>query len=169
MQNGIVKLSQKKNRLCFELKWTGAITWGSLLFLILALNCFWQLYKQVNKYMVEEVKEYMGGCFCGSIRYRATGQLGGVSHCHCSMCRRVCGAPFVTWVSFNRANFSFTCGTPTRFKSSDKVERSFCNRCGTALTFEKATRSRRGWCNSRKSRSTRAICLLKTISGHLAD
>lgn len=91
--------------------------------------------------MTEEVKGYTGGCFCGSIRYRATGQLGGVSHCHCSMCRRACGAPFVTWISFNRANFSFTCGTPTRFKSSDKVERSFCNLCGTALAFEETTRS----------------------------
>jgi len=91
--------------------------------------------------MIEAVREYTGGCFCGSIRYRATGQLGGVSHCHCSMCRRVCGAPFVTWVSFKRANFSFTCGTPTRFKSSDKVERSFCNLCGTAIAFEETTRS----------------------------
>lgn len=91
--------------------------------------------------MVEEVKEYIGGCFCGNVRYRATGQPVGVTHCHCSTCRRVCGAPFVTWVSFKRTNFSFTYGTPTRFKSSDNVERSFCNRCGTALTFEEATRS----------------------------
>jgi hypothetical protein len=52
------------------------------------------------------------------------------------MCRRASGAPFVTWVTFNRVNFSFTNGSPARFKSSEKAERSFCNHCGTALTFE---------------------------------
>lgn len=86
--------------------------------------------------MSEETIEYTGGCFCGNIRYSALGKPIGVSHCHCSMCGRVCGAPFITWVSFSRANFSFISGNPSRFKSSDKVERSFCNHCGTALTFE---------------------------------
>lgn len=90
--------------------------------------------------MSEETKEYIGGCFCGNIRYRALGEPLGVTHCHCSMCRRTCGAPFVTWVTFIRETFSFTSGVPSRFKSSDQVERSFCNCCGTALTFEETSR-----------------------------
>ena len=89
--------------------------------------------------MTEETKQYTVGCFCGNISYKTIGQPIGVTHCHCSTCRRVCGAAFITWVSFKKANFAFTCGTPTRFKSSDNVERSFCNRCGTALTFEEVS------------------------------
>ena len=86
--------------------------------------------------MSEETREYTGGCFCQYVRYRALGRPIDVTHCHCSMCRGTCGSPFVTWVTFGRANFSFTSGMPTRFNSSRFVERSFCGRCGTTLTFE---------------------------------
>ena len=38
-----------------------------------------------------------GGCFCGAIRYEARGTPFHESNCHCSICRRTTGAPFVTW------------------------------------------------------------------------
>lgn len=28
-----------------------------------------------------------GGCLCGKVRYAIDGDIGEVSHCHCSMCR----------------------------------------------------------------------------------
>ena len=76
-----------------------------------------------------------GGCFCGAVRYVATGMLREVSHCHCSMCRRVAGAPLVTWATYPVGAFEWTRGTPAALHSSPPVTRSFCAACGTSLTF----------------------------------
>ena len=77
-----------------------------------------------------------GGCFCGLIRYEAGGVPLHETNCHCSICRRTSGAPFVTWFSVPRFQFRILCGEPTRFKSTAKGTRSFCSQCGTQLTFE---------------------------------
>lgn len=77
-----------------------------------------------------------GGCFCGAIRYGAGGAPFHETNCHCSICRRTTGAPFVAWFSVPLSDFHFAQGTPTRFRSSANGTRSFCPRCGTQLTFE---------------------------------
>jgi len=77
-----------------------------------------------------------GGCFCGAIRYRAGGDPHHLTNCHCAICRRIAGAPFVTWFSVRRTEFTFVRGTPIRFKSSPKAVRCFCPDCGSQLTFE---------------------------------
>jgi hypothetical protein len=78
---------------------------------------------------------FSGGCLCGAVRFRAAGRPGIVTHCHCGMCRRASGAPFVTWAAFPRAGFVFDRGTPTTYRSSANAERQFCPTCGTQLTF----------------------------------
>jgi hypothetical protein len=77
-----------------------------------------------------------GGCFCGWVRYETVGTPFDETNCHCSMCRRTTGAPFVAWFSVPRSQFRLVCGEPTRFKSTTKGTRSFCPQCGTQLTFE---------------------------------
>ena len=84
---------------------------------------------------MSEVTVFAGGCLCGAVRYRAEGKPLVVEHCHCGMCRRASGAPFVTWAYFPAAKVAFTRGEPTRYRSSAKGVRGFCNRCGTPLTF----------------------------------
>lgn len=77
-----------------------------------------------------------GGCFCGYIQYEAGGDPTQETNCHCSICRRTSGAPFVTWFTVPVADFHLTSGEPTRFRSSEHAERAFCPRCGTPLTFQ---------------------------------
>ena len=77
-----------------------------------------------------------GGCFCGAIRYEASGTPFHETNCHCAICRGTTGAPSVAWFSLERTSFRFTAGTPTRFQSSKRGTRSFCATCGTQLTFE---------------------------------
>jgi hypothetical protein len=77
-----------------------------------------------------------GGCLCGAVRYRAGGEASHPTLCHCASCRRAAGAPVVAWVTFPRADFAFTQGTPTRYRSSPPVLRSFCATCGTPLTYQ---------------------------------
>ena len=77
-----------------------------------------------------------GGCFCGAIRYEADSIPFHETNCHCSICRRTSGAPFVTWFSVPKSSFKFTSGTPTYFRSTTKGSRTFCPDCGTSLTYE---------------------------------
>lgn len=77
-----------------------------------------------------------GGCYCGAVRYEAAGTPFNETSCHCTICRRTTGAPFVAWFSVRREDFHFAAGPPTRFNSTAKASRSFCGRCGTQLTFE---------------------------------
>lgn len=76
-----------------------------------------------------------GGCFCGAIRYEASGQFFHATLCHCDMCRRSTGAPCVAWFSVPATAFRVTAGVPASFRSSNHATRSFCAACGTQLTF----------------------------------
>jgi hypothetical protein len=79
-----------------------------------------------------------GGCFCGFMRYRAGSSPSHETNCHCSICRRTSGAPFVTWFTVPHSEFIFTDGEPSSFRSSEHGTRTFCPRCGTPLTFRSA-------------------------------
>lgn len=76
-----------------------------------------------------------GGCFCGFVRYRVRGNPMHETSCHCSICRRTSGAPFVGWFSVPARGYQLRSGEPASFRSSDHGTRSFCPRCGTPLTF----------------------------------
>ena len=77
-----------------------------------------------------------GGCYCGGIRYETDGTPFHETNCHCSICRRTTGAPFVAWFSVARSQFRLVAGEPARFRSTGKATRTFCPRCGTQLIFE---------------------------------
>ncbi len=77
-----------------------------------------------------------GGCLCGAVRYRAEGAPLRVLHCHCQMCRKAGGAPFVTWAVFPRRAVRFVRGDPGLYRSSPIAVRRYCRDCGSALTWE---------------------------------
>jgi len=80
--------------------------------------------------------EWTGGCLCGSIRYRANDAPQWASYCHCGMCRKASGAPFMGFVQFPNGSFQWRQGDPKRYQSSENVIRRFCGDCGSSLTFE---------------------------------
>jgi hypothetical protein len=77
-----------------------------------------------------------GGCVCGAVRYRVTGDPTNTMVCHCRTCRRVAAAPVVAWVTFPEARFELLRGAPAEFHSSPPVRRTFCAACGTPLTYQ---------------------------------
>jgi hypothetical protein len=82
----------------------------------------------------DEVSEE-GGCLCGAIRYRVSGEPIVSGICHCRSCRRTAGAPMLPYVTFALDRFEVVAGAPADFQSSPPVTRSFCARCGTPLTY----------------------------------
>jgi hypothetical protein len=82
--------------------------------------------------------EYVGGCQCGRIRYRAEGPRDRSSVCYCRMCQKASGAPFMAFVRFpaHRVHWS---KSPAKFASSNLVERGFCSDCGTPLSYRQVS------------------------------
>ncbi len=80
--------------------------------------------------------DWTGGCLCGAVRYRASEAPHWASFCHCGMCRKISGAPFIGFVEFAKGVFEWTHGHPHQYGSSDGVIRRFCGTCGSSLTFE---------------------------------
>ncbi len=76
-----------------------------------------------------------GGCQCGAVRYalRAMPEKAGI--CHCRMCQKAVGGPFMAWAGVQQSDVTWTRGAPSVFRSSTAAERGFCARCGTPLTF----------------------------------
>ncbi|MGH8627701.1 MAG: GFA family protein [Gammaproteobacteria bacterium] len=77
-----------------------------------------------------------GNCFCGFVRYQAGGTPSQETNCHCSICRRTSGAPFIVWFTVPIDHFRILSGEPAKFRSSQHGTRTFCPRCGTPLTFQ---------------------------------
>ena len=76
-----------------------------------------------------------GGCQCGSVRYRVTGEPVMAALCHCTMCRRANAAPAVAWAMYAESQVVFPQASPTVYESSPGARRGFCGRCGTQISF----------------------------------
>ncbi len=73
-----------------------------------------------------------GGCLCGAVRFTATPENDEMGACHCGMCRRWSGGPYL----------AVSCGESVKvedeavlksYASSEWGERVFCSNCGTSL------------------------------------
>jgi hypothetical protein len=82
--------------------------------------------------------EYVGGCQCGRIRYRAEGPRDRSSVCYCRMCQKASGAPFMAFVRFPAHQVHWS-KSPAIFASSNLVERGFCSDCGTPLSYRQVS------------------------------
>jgi hypothetical protein len=80
---------------------------------------------------------WTGGCQCGAVRYRLLTPPEHASICHCRMCQRASGQLFMALARVKHENLRWTRGQPSIFRSSDIVERGFCNACGTPLTYRR--------------------------------
>ena len=83
---------------------------------------------------MRDTTERRGHCICGEVRITAKNASSGVGACHCKMCRRWGGGPFM----------EIDCGADVEidgeenisvFDSSDWAERGFCRNCGTHLFY----------------------------------
>ncbi|WP_426194528.1 GFA family protein [Massilia sp. DWR3-1-1] len=78
-----------------------------------------------------------GGCFCGALRYEVHGDVFNVTTCHCRSCRRIAGAPALSWFTVKRDGLRWLAGNPAILRSSPGVTRTFCAACGTPLGYRR--------------------------------
>ena len=75
------------------------------------------------------MKSYLGGCHCGRVRFRATGDLSSVSRCNCSMCAK---KGYLHWI-IPPEQFELLAGagelTTYRFNTGT-AQHHFCRHCG---------------------------------------
>jgi len=75
-----------------------------------------------------------GQCLCGKVKFRLTDEVHEVGACHCDMCRRWGGGPFLEIRCMGPVEFE---GEEhiVRYRSSDWAERGFCGVCGSNLFY----------------------------------
>ncbi len=90
--------------------------------------------------MTDETRRREGSCYCGAVRFCVRDPAKFVAHDHCSICRRVAGAAYVTWCGFREEQLEITSGADvlTTHASSEGATRQFCSRCGSHLFFRGA-------------------------------
>ena len=91
---------------------------------------------------VEAHARLTGGCQCGAVRYRLEAEPTGANVCHCRMCQKASGGPFMAFAGVRFDELVWTRGAPRVFASSALAERGFCADCGTPLTYRLLDRDR---------------------------
>ena len=76
-----------------------------------------------------------GKCACSKVQYQVSGDLVDYCHCHCSICRKLHGAPFVVWGGIKREEFTCVSGESSlkKYAFSDNADNYFCNDCGSRV------------------------------------
>jgi hypothetical protein len=83
----------------------------------------------------KHASRWTGGCQCGEVRYELLAASEHASICHCRMCQKASGGPFMAFARVTKEQLRWTRGHPALFRSSSLVERGFCAACGTPLTY----------------------------------
>lgn len=80
--------------------------------------------------------DVQGGCYCGAVRYRATGEALMRAQCHCRECQYITGGSPNVFMALPESGFAYTKAQPKVFRRKDlpnPVTREFCAECGTHL------------------------------------
>ena len=74
-----------------------------------------------------------GSCLCGAVSYQLAGTPQFINHCHCTMCRKVHGAAFGSFLHADGRRFRWLSGEGEirHYRSSPDNTRAFCGICGS--------------------------------------
>jgi hypothetical protein len=75
-----------------------------------------------------------GGCLCSAVRYELETSSSEIDACHCDMCRRWAGGPWLSTIGDSRVRFSGE-ENMGRYRSSEWAERGFCKTCGSGIYY----------------------------------
>lgn len=81
-----------------------------------------------------------GGCQCGNVTYSSSSPPSSFTNCHCQTCRKLSGAPFLTFGAFPSSAITWTSGEESLRKTtfSEIAERTHCAGCGSPISMQYA-------------------------------
>jgi hypothetical protein len=85
-------------------------------------------------------REAEGGCLCGAVRYRVTGEAVATTLCHCRSCRKASGGTNIAWAVFDKDKFEWLSGEPGDYSSSPGIHWLSCGKCGSLVGYRRASR-----------------------------
>lgn len=80
--------------------------------------------------------DFTGRCYCGDVKYKASGDPAIKVQCHCRECQYVSGGNANVTIGMPEDGFAYTAGKPSTFQRADLpngVVREFCGNCGTQV------------------------------------
>jgi hypothetical protein len=84
-----------------------------------------------------------GGCLCGAVRYRLTGELRGFQYCHCSRCRKFTGGPHAANCFVRPGDLEWVSGEANvgtwRLEGKPPFPTGFCRTCGSSMPAMSST------------------------------
>ena len=74
-----------------------------------------------------------GGCHCGSVQWEFELPIKTSVQCHCSMCRKLSGSDYSSYVVVPKENFFLMKGkkVATNYRATDISYKNFCSKCGS--------------------------------------
>ena len=78
--------------------------------------------------------DFTGHCYCGQVKYKASGDPAIKVQCHCRECQYISGGSANVTIGMPEGEFRYTKGKAKGFQRSDldnPVTREFCAECGT--------------------------------------
>ncbi|NAW87348.1 GFA family protein [Photobacterium halotolerans] len=75
-----------------------------------------------------------GHCLCGKVGLKSTSGALHAEACHCGMCRKWSGGPYLSVAAGTEVSFTGE-ENISRFSSSEWGERGFCKHCGSHLFY----------------------------------
>lgn len=84
-----------------------------------------------------------GGCLCGRVRFRVTGELLAFQYCHCSRCRRLTGSAHAANLFTELGGVEWVAGesdvTTFMLDAEPKFPTAFCSTCGCSMPVRSST------------------------------
>ncbi len=82
-------------------------------------------------------KTFTGGCLCGSVRYRVSGEVLRFYHCHCGRCRKMNGAGHASNIMLKGVELEWLQGEALlgqyKVPEAERFYSRFCKQCGSPL------------------------------------
>lgn len=81
---------------------------------------------------------YEGECFCGSVKFKVSGEPQGMGYCHCTSCRTWAAAPVNGFTLWKPEDVEITEGAEliAEYQKTENSQRRFCTVCGGHLMTE---------------------------------
>ena len=92
-----------------------------------------------NSFIVAD-EYFAGGCQCGAVRFKTSGNPFRVMACHCTSCKQRTGAAYGIGVYFDEQDVSFNSGVRKTFTfhsqtSGRWLKNEFCPTCGSTVSW----------------------------------